>query len=83
MNPYLVEITENSIQILNKQQLTKDSIVFVQVDVLHMPRSRAEEFMKSVRDELTKFVSPAKVVVSATPMKIIAVAEPIRDTEDA
>jgi hypothetical protein len=65
-----IELSENSIQILDKQQLTENSILIVKVDVGNMPARHAMEYMENIKTTFAKHVEPANLVIMSNKTSI-------------
>lgn len=76
---HTIELSENSIKILNRQDLTEDSIVFVEVDTSYMPPSRASEWCDRLRETFEPIVSPAKLVIHTHQAKITMITQKIQE----
>lgn len=58
-----IELSENSIQILNKQVLTDRHIMIIKVDVGNLPSHRATEYMESIKNTFKDRVAPAELII--------------------
>ena len=79
---WTIELSENSVQILNKQELDENSVVFVSVDIGHMAAARAHEYMVRIKEEMVKILAPAKVVIHAENLHISVVTQKQKDLID-
>ena len=59
----VIELSENSVQILDRSNLTETSIVVVKVDVSSMPAHRAQIFMQDIATAFREKMAPAEVMV--------------------
>lgn len=60
---YMIELTENSIQLLNKQNITKDTIVVIKVDVGNLPKHLSEQHMVNIKNSFSDVLFPAKLII--------------------
>ena len=60
---YTIELSKNSIQNLDKQELTDRHIILVKVDVKDMPAHKAIKFMRDISKEFADKVAPAEIIV--------------------
>lgn len=58
-----IELSENSIQIVNKQNLTENSVIVVKVDVGSLPLHKATEYMDNIKGAFKDIIGAAKLVV--------------------
>lgn len=58
-----IELSENSIQILDKQELTDRHIMIVKVDTGNMPAHKAKEYMDNIKDAFADKVAPAALAI--------------------
>lgn len=58
-----IELSENSIQILDKQHLTDKHIMFIKVGLGNMPRHKAQEYMEGIRLAFADKVAPAELII--------------------
>lgn len=58
-----IELSENSIQILDKQDLTDKHIMIIKVDVGNLPSNRATEYMESIKNAFKDRVAPAELII--------------------
>jgi hypothetical protein len=58
-----IELSENSIQILDKQELTDRHIMIIKVDVGNLPAHKAMEYMEYIKDSFKDKVSPAELII--------------------
>lgn len=68
-----IELSENSIQVLNAKQLTSDHVLLVNVDTGNMPAQKADAYMQSVRDAFKAVLGDAKVIVHTKETKLTVV----------
>jgi hypothetical protein len=59
----VIELSENSIQILDVQKLTDRHVMIVKVDVGNLPPSKAMDFMECIRVAFSEKVAPAELIV--------------------
>lgn len=60
---HTIELSENSIQILDKQELTDRHIMVIKVAVSGMPAHKAMEYMKDIRKAFADKVAPAELII--------------------
>lgn len=58
-----IELSENSIKILDKQILTDRQLILVSVDVSGMPHKIAVDYLRCVTEAFAVHVHPAQVLV--------------------
>lgn len=61
-----IELSENSIQILDKQELTDKHIVIIRVDVGNLPTHKATEYLKYIKTAFVNKVAPAEIIVMSS-----------------
>jgi hypothetical protein len=66
----IIELSENSVQILNKQQLTENNIVVFKVDTGNMPIHKAQEYLQNFKDSITGSCAPADVWVMSNKVDV-------------
>jgi hypothetical protein len=66
----IIELSENSVQILNKQQLTENNIVVFKVDTGNMPIHKAQEYLQNFKDNIVGSCSPASVWVMSNKVDV-------------
>jgi hypothetical protein len=60
---HTIELSENSIQILDKQELTDRHIMVIKVGVGNMPAHKAMQYMEDIRKAFADKVAPAELVI--------------------
>ena len=65
-----IELSENSIQVLNATQFTSDHVLLVNVDTGNMPAHSARAYMTSIKDAFKEVIGDAKVIVHTKETKI-------------
>lgn len=58
-----IELSENSIQILDKQELTDRHIMIIKVGVGDMPAHKAMKYMEDIRTAFADKVAPAELII--------------------
>ena len=61
-----IELSENSIQILDKQELTDKHIVIIRVDVGNLPTHKATEYLNDIKTAFVNKVVPAELIVMSS-----------------
>ena len=60
---HTIELSENSIQILDKQELTDRHIMVIKVDIDNLPSHKAMEYMERIKTAFADKVAPAELVI--------------------
>ena len=60
---HTIELSENSIQILDKQELTDRHIMVIKVDIDNLPSHRAMQYMERIKTTFAEKVAPAELVI--------------------
>jgi hypothetical protein len=60
---HTIELSENSIQILDKQELTDRHIMVIKVGVGNMPAHKAMQYMEDIRKTFADKVAPAELII--------------------
>jgi hypothetical protein len=63
MNKQVIELSENSVQIIKKHELTADSVLIVRVDVPDMPKHRSEKYMQDISKAFSDIFKTNKILV--------------------
>ena len=58
-----IELSENSIQILNKQELTDKHIMIVKIDIGNLPTHKAIEYMENIKSVFADKIKPAELII--------------------
>lgn len=74
-----IELSENSIQILKKTDITPDSVVLVKVDTSMMSRAKADEYMKGILDVFKEKLNHVNILVIPNVIEDISVIEKTKD----
>lgn len=59
-----IELSENSVTILDHQELTDRHILFIKVDIDGLSASKAKKYMEDVQVAFAKTVEPATLIVA-------------------
>ena len=63
---HTIELSENSIQILDKQELTDRHVMIIKVDIDNLPSHKAMEYMERIKTAFADKVAPAELIVMSS-----------------
>lgn len=65
-----LSLGQDSIRVLQREQLTDKSVLFVSVDVGALSPQKAKQYLESVREKMKEVVAPAQVVVHTSKISL-------------
>lgn len=77
--PTTIELSEGSIQILDKQELTDRHVMFIKVDCGNLPFSRQVEYLEQIKEAFKDVAGTARVVIMPKTTEITVFETPEED----